>query len=65
MKKNQDILVEEVLNFIRNRKKISCRALQKKFGIGYTRAAYILDSLEKQGKVSPAQPGRARKVASR
>ena len=62
MKNTQDTLIEEVLNFIRNRKKISCRALQKKFSIGYTRAAYILDSLEKQGKVSLAQPGKARKV---
>lgn len=62
MKNNKDILIEEVLNFIKDRKKISCRALQKKFGIGYTRAAGILYELEKQRKVSPAQPGRARKI---
>lgn len=57
-----DILHKDVLDFIKNRKKISCKALMKQFSIGYARAARILQILENQGKVSDAKPNRARRV---
>jgi len=57
-----DYLQPQVIRYIKNRKKISCKALMKQFSVGYARAARILQILEKQGKVSDAKPNRARRV---
>ena len=54
--------MKKILAFIKPRKKISCKALMKKFNIGYSRAAGILQELEKKGIVSEAKPDRARRV---
>ncbi len=57
-----DELYSEIKGFIKHKKKVSCRGLEKKFGIGYIRAARVLSQLEEAGLVSEAKPARARKV---
>lgn len=57
-----DGLTPAVRRFISSRKKISCNALMKKYGIGYIRAARILSQLAAENKVSEAKPNRARRV---
>jgi S-DNA-T family DNA segregation ATPase FtsK/SpoIIIE len=41
---------------------ISTSFLQRRLGIGYPRAARIMDLLEQQGVVAPGEPGKSRKV---
>ncbi|MCH8086810.1 MAG: DNA translocase FtsK [Chloroflexi bacterium] len=43
-------------------KSISASLLQRRLGIGYPKAAKLLDQLEEQGIVEPGEPGKSRKV---
>lgn len=51
---DQDELFEEALNLIRSENKASTSFLQRKFQIGYNRAARIMEQLENAGIVSKA-----------
>ncbi|MCO5207925.1 MAG: DNA translocase FtsK [Anaerolineae bacterium] len=58
-----DELMPEVIDFIRQSQKASTSMLQRRFRIGYTRSARIMDALEDQGIIGPPTgTSKARKV---
>lgn len=57
-----DVLYEEVLQFLSTVEEISISLLQRRFRIGYNRSARIIDMLESQGFIMPADGGKTRKV---
>lgn len=57
-----DDLLPEVIRFIDQLDEVSISLLQRKFKIGYNRSAAIIEQLECQGKILPAQGGKMRKV---
>ncbi|MPM49178.1 DNA translocase SpoIIIE [bioreactor metagenome] len=57
-----DPLFEEVVEYIREAQKASTSLLQRKFGIGYNRAARLIDVLEQRGMIGPAQGSKPREV---
>ncbi len=57
-----DQLYYEVRTFLKEIDEVSISLLQRKFRIGYNRSARIIDKLEAQGLVMPAQGSKARKV---
>ncbi len=50
---DQDELYNDVIEMIRQERKISTSFIQRKFQIGYNRAARIVDQLEENGIISP------------
>jgi len=50
-----DPLMPEATNIVRQEGKASISMLQRKMRIGYTRAARLIDALEEQGIIGPAQ----------
>lgn len=50
-----DPLLAEATNIVRQEGKASISMLQRKMRIGYTRAARLIDALEEQGIIGPAQ----------
>lgn len=59
---NHDPLFVEVVRFVCQTKKASSSLLQRKFSIGYSRAARIVDELEQEGVVGPADGPKARDI---
>ena len=57
-----DALLEQATEVIRETGKASATLLQRRLSIGYARAAKILDLLEEQGIVGPAQGAKPRQV---
>lgn len=57
-----DPLYKEVLLFIAKTQKASASLLQRKFKIGYNRAARIIDMLEEDGYIGPVDGSKPRKV---
>ena len=57
-----DVLFEDVKRFVIETQKASSSMLQRKFSIGYGRAARIIDALEAQGVVGPQKGSRPRDV---
>lgn len=58
-----DELMPDVIDFIRQAQKASTSMLQRRFRIGYTRAARIMDALEDDGIIGPPTgTSKARKV---
>jgi DNA segregation ATPase FtsK/SpoIIIE, S-DNA-T family len=57
-----DPLYEEVKNYIIETQRASTSSIQRRFGLGYNRAARIIDVLEEQGIVGPSQGSKARDV---
>lgn len=56
---DQDELYEEVINLIREEQKVSTSYIQRRFQIGYNRAARIIEQLEANGIVSkPSATGK-------
>jgi S-DNA-T family DNA segregation ATPase FtsK/SpoIIIE len=51
--KDRDTLFKDVLEFAREKGKVSTSLIQRKFQIGYTRAARIMEQLEEAGAVGP------------
>ncbi len=51
-----DPVLPEAIKIVREEGKASISMLQRKLRIGYTRAARLIDSLEEQGVIGPAQP---------
>ncbi|QWH64001.1 conjugal transfer protein TraG (plasmid) [Bacillus mycoides] len=45
----KDVLYDEVVAFVKESRTVSISALQDKFNIGYTRAARLLDALQRNG----------------
>lgn len=57
-----DELYRDVLEFIRNVDEISISSLQRQYRIGFNRSARIIDQLEQEGLLAPAQGSKPRKV---
>jgi S-DNA-T family DNA segregation ATPase FtsK/SpoIIIE len=49
-----DSLYEQALNVARTQRQLSTSMLQRKLGIGYPRAAKLMDQLEEEGIVGPS-----------
>jgi DNA segregation ATPase FtsK/SpoIIIE, S-DNA-T family len=57
-----EVLVEKALEVIRQEKKASTSLLQRRMGLGYGRAARLLDVLEDRGYVGPANGAKPRDI---
>lgn len=57
-----DDLVEQAMQIIRETRRASTSALQRRLKIGYTRAARIMDLLEERGIVGPPRGSEAREI---
>ena len=60
--KEDDPIIEEVIKFIKVQQKASTSLLQRRFGIGYNRAARLIDLLEEKGIIGPVNGSKAREV---
>ena len=49
---------DEVMDFVINTGTTSVSSIQRKFSVGFNRAARIMDQMEEQGIVSPMQNGK-------
>lgn len=59
---DQDPLFEEALAFVIDQQRASTSMVQRRFRIGYNRAARIIDDLEQQGYIGPANGAKPREV---
>ena len=58
----EDELYEAARTEVMNSKKASTSYLQRKLGVGYSRAAKLMDLLEKHGVIGPANGSKAREI---
>lgn len=58
----EDDRLPEVLNWLKTQKEVSASLLQRRFGLGYPRAARIIEILEAQGVISPPRGSKPRLV---
>ena len=58
----EDELFDKALDYVRTTKYASTSMLQRKFRIGYTRAARLMDQFEERGYVGPGQGSKPREV---
>ncbi|WP_018963176.1 DNA translocase FtsK [Coprothermobacter platensis] len=59
---SSDPIAQEVIEMIKTMDRVSTSLIQRRYKIGYNRAARILDMLEEQGYVGPLEGARGRKV---
>ncbi|MCQ2569502.1 MAG: DNA translocase FtsK [Limosilactobacillus sp.] len=59
---DEDPLFNEVLSFVVDQQKASTSMVQRRFSIGYNRAARIIDDLEQRGYIGPANGSKPREV---
>ena len=59
---SQDSLYDDVVEYIKQSQKASTSVLQRRFGIGYSRAARLIDTLEDRGLIGPANGSKPREV---
>ena len=57
-----DPIEADAIDYIRKERKASVSMLQRKFRIGYTRSARIIEKLEKDGIIGPPSNSGAREV---
>lgn len=57
-----DGIYDEAIDFVKKRETVSISMLQRKFRIGYNRAARIIDDMEQRGVVSEADGSKPRTV---
>lgn len=58
----QDPLFNDALSFVVDQQKASTSLIQRRFHIGYNRAARIIDDLEQRGYIGPANGSKPREV---
>lgn len=58
----QDDLYQEAVEFVRETKKVSVSSIQRKFRIGYNRAASIVEAMEANSVVTPMETNGSRDV---
>ncbi|HEU5086050.1 MAG TPA: DNA translocase FtsK, partial [Roseiflexaceae bacterium] len=61
----QDELLPEAIKLVQQHNRASASLLQRRLRIGYSKAAQLIDLLEQQGYVGPAEDGRSREVLKR
>ena len=59
---SEDPMFEEIKEYVIQAQKASTSLLQRRFGIGYNRAARMIDALEDNGIIGPAQGSKPREV---
>lgn len=59
---NRDVLYNEILDYAVRMGQISASLIQRKYSIGYNRAARIIDQFEEEGIVGPAKGSKPRDV---
>lgn len=59
---DQDELFPDAVKFVVNQQKASTSLIQRRFRVGYNRAARIIDDMEKQGIIGPANGSKPREV---
>ena len=59
---SKDVLYDEILNYAIRMDQISASIIQRKYSIGYNRAARIMEQFEEQGIVGPANGSKPRDV---
>ncbi len=57
-----DNLINDAMHIVRETRKASASLLQRRLSIGYARAARILDILEEQGLIGPANGAKPREI---
>ena len=57
-----DSLYDQVVEFVKVKQKASTSLLQRGFGIGYNRAARLIDTLEDKGIIGPSNGSKPREV---
>ena len=62
MSAQDDPLYEEVREYVIETQKASTSLLQRRFGVGYNRAARLIDVLEERGIIGPVQGSKPRDV---
>ncbi|QRG87121.1 DNA translocase FtsK [Bulleidia sp. zg-1006] len=62
MKMEEDPLFKEVTDYVIDAQKASTSLLQRRFGIGYNRAARMIDVLEDHGIIGPSRGSKPREV---
>jgi S-DNA-T family DNA segregation ATPase FtsK/SpoIIIE len=62
---DQDELLPEAIKLVQQHSRASASLLQRRLRIGYSKAAQLIDLLEQQGVVGPAEDGRSREVLSK
>ena len=58
----QDELLPAAIKLVKQHQRASASLLQRRLRIGYSKAAQLIDLLEQQGIVGPADEGRSREV---
>ncbi len=58
----EDSMYEEVEKFVIQAQRVSSAMLQRRFQIGYARAAFMIDALEENGIIGPKNSAHPRKV---
>ena len=61
-KEDEDELFGEALQFVAREQKASTSLIQRRFRIGYNRAARIIDDMEQRGYIGPANGSKPREV---
>ncbi|MEI6118203.1 MAG: DNA translocase FtsK [bacterium] len=59
---NDDELVERAIQVISQTRKASATLLQRKLGVGFARAARIMDILEEKGIIGPQDGAKPRDI---
>jgi DNA segregation ATPase FtsK/SpoIIIE, S-DNA-T family len=62
---DQDALLPQAIELVAKHERASASLLQRRLRIGYSKAAQLIDLLEEQGYVGPADGGRSREVLIR
>lgn len=62
LRANDDPLYDEIKTYVVEQQKASTSLLQRRFGIGYNRAARMIDILEENGIIGPPQGSKPRDV---
>lgn len=57
-----DSLYDDIVEFVISTQKVSASLLQRKFKLGYNRAARIIDLLEERGIIGPSNGSKPREV---
>jgi len=57
-----DPLYNEVVEFVKESQRVSTSYLQRRFGIGFNRAARIIDTMEEKGLIGPANGSKQREI---
>ncbi|HYF61255.1 MAG TPA: DNA translocase FtsK, partial [Herpetosiphonaceae bacterium] len=58
----QDVLLPKAIELVRQHQRASASMLQRRLRIGYSKAAQLIELLEQQGIVGPAEGSRSREV---